>query len=205
MQPHASPPPGEGTERGLAPQPDRPDQFPIRVPVVVDGGGAMLRAEVIASTPGVLLLQSTERNTPLPPLGTPIRVRSEWDRQQINGRMAAHGVAGRFLVSLGERAIRRAKRFNVELTGVARSAQLRVPLEVRIVDLSTGGARVEGVQLPVGTEVALLFTPPGRSAPIDVLGFVVRVIEDAETPSVGVAFRLVQAAMDVLGSGSLAS
>jgi hypothetical protein len=165
----------------------------------------MLRAEVIASTPGVLLLQSTERNTPLPPLGTPIRVRSEWDRQQINGRMAAHGVAGRFLVSLGERAIRRAKRFNVELTGVARSAQLRVPLEVRIVDLSTGGARVEGVQLPVGTEVALLFTPPGRSAPIDVLGFVVRVIEDAETPSVGVAFRLVQAAMDVLGSGSLAS
>jgi PilZ domain len=76
---------------------------------------------------------------------------------------------------------------------------------VRIADLSTGGARVEGLQLPIGTEVALLFTPPGRGTPIDVLGFVVRLIESSETPSVGVAFRLVQAAMDVLGSGSLAT
>ena len=205
MQPHASPPPGGRPDNGLIPQPDRPGQFPIRVPVIADGGGATVRAEVIASTQGELLLQSLERSLPLPALGTPIRIRSEWERQQINGRMAAHGVAGRFLVSLGERAIRRARRFNVELNGLARSPQMRTPVEVRIVDLSTGGARVEGIELPIGTEVALMFTPPGRDTPIDVLGFVVRLIENAETPSVGVAFRLVQAAMDVLGSGSLAS
>jgi hypothetical protein len=85
------------------------------------------------------------------------------------------------------------------------SQQLYGPVEVRITDLSTGGARVEGILLPVGSEVELRFTPPGRPAPINVLGFVVRSLDQGATPTLGVAFRLVQPSMDVLGSAPLAT
>jgi hypothetical protein len=135
----------------------------------------------------------------LPALGTRIRLHSEWDRQTVNGRIAAHGVSGRFLVSLGERAIRRSRRFTVNLAGFARSPQLAGTVEVRVTDLSTGGARVQGIELPVGSEVGLRFTPPNRAEPLNVSGFVVRVIEGTDAPTVGVAFRLVQPSMDLLG------
>jgi hypothetical protein len=182
----------------LIAQPDR-EKLPIRVPVVADCGGVSLQAEVIGSTTNVLLLQGADPSIALPPLGTPVRLRVEWDRQLLNGRMAAHGVAGRFLVSIGERAIRYSRRFAVDLVGTASSLHLYGPVEVRIVDLSTGGARVKGIDLPVGTEIELQFTPPGQSASINVQGFVVRAIDGAETPMLGVAFRLVQASMDLLG------
>ena len=107
---------------------------------------------------------------------------------------------GRFLVTIAERSIRPARRFSVNLTGIARSAQLPGPVKVRIIDLSTGGARVEGVQLPVGSDLELHFTPPGRRAPLTVLGFVVRIAEVAGLPTLGVAFRLVQPSMDVLAA-----
>src|SRR5579885_1238417 len=129
--------------RGLIPQPERPSKFPIRVPVLADFG----------STNNVLLLEGLDRNVQLPPLGTPVRLRVEWDRQQLTGRVAAHGAATRFLVSIGERAIRRSRRFPVDLPGRARSAHLYGPVEVRITDLSTGGARVAGLDLPIGTEL----------------------------------------------------
>jgi hypothetical protein len=165
-------------------------------------GGVFVRAEVLGSTSDVMLLQGPDKGS-LPPLGTPIRVKLEWDRQTLNGRVAAHGVGGRFLVSLGERAIRRSRRFAVDLAGIARSSQLYGSVEVRIKDLSTGGARVEGILLPVGAEVELTFTPPGRKESLTVLGFVVRSIDQSETPSLGVAFRLVQPSMDVLGNSAL--
>jgi PilZ domain len=152
----------------------------------------------------VLLLQGPDGAT-LPALGTPIRLKLDWDKQTLNGRLAAHGVAGRFLVTIGERAIRRSRRFTVNLPGLARSAHLYGGVEVRITDLSTGGARVQGIDLPVGSEVDLKFTPPGHAAPIDVLGFIVRRIDQADVPTVGVAFRLVQPSMDVLGSSPLAT
>jgi PilZ domain len=182
----------------LIPQPGRP-QLPIRIPVQAECNGAVFAAEVLGSTANVLLLQGPEAGA-LPPLGTPIRLRSDWDKQTLNGRLAAHGTAGRFLVTLGERAIRRSRRFPVDLPGIAKSSQLYGPVEVRIKDLSTGGARVEGILLPVGAEVELRFTPPGRKQPLTVLGFVVRAIDQAATPTLGVAFRLVQPSMDVLGA-----
>jgi hypothetical protein len=43
----------------------------------------------------------------------------------LNGRLAAHGVARRFLVTIDERAIRRSRRFTVDLAGLAMSQQLR--------------------------------------------------------------------------------
>ncbi len=187
----------------LIPQPERP-RLPIQVPVVADVGGTSVAAEVLGSTTNVLLVQGRGASAGLPPLGTPIRLRLEWDRQVLHGRLAAHGVGGRFLVSIGERPIRRSRRFAVDLRAVARSGQLSTgAVEVRITDLSTGGARVEGMPLDVGSEVELHFTPPGRSAPITVLGFVVRSIESADLPTVGVAFRLVQASMDVLAATTL--
>jgi hypothetical protein len=128
-----------------------------------------------------------------------VRLRVEWDRQTLTGRIAAHGVAGRFLVSVGERAIRRSKRFAVNLPGLARSGQLSGSVEVRVKDLSAGGARVEGIDLPIGSDVGLHFTPPGRPEPINVLGFVVRAVNGGGVPTVGAAFRLVQPSMDVLG------
>jgi hypothetical protein len=187
----------------LIPQPDRPS-LPLRVPVDVDMAATSVHAEVLGSTENVLLIQGSADNPSLPALGTPVRLRLNWDRQILNGRLAAHGVGGRFLVTLGERAIRRSRRFSVDLAGLARSASRAAGVEVRITDLSTGGARVEGLDLPIGTELSLQFAPPGNAAPIDVLGFVVRTIEPADVPTVGVAFRLVQPSMDVLGNAQLA-
>ena len=183
----------------LIPQPDRPS-LPLRVPVEADMGGISIHADVLGSTDNVLLLQGPAELPNVQSLGTPVRLRINWDRQTLNGRLAAHGVAGRFLVTLGERAIRRSRRFAVDLAGVARGGPRAPGVEVRITDLSTGGARVEGIELPIGTQLDLHFAPPGQNAPIDVLGFVVRTIENADVPTVGVAFRLVQPSMDVLGN-----
>ena len=184
---------------GLVPQPDRPTQFPMRVPCLAECAGTLLSCEVLGSTGNVLLIQGLGTGLSLPPLGTPVRLRVDWDRQLLTGRLAAHGVAGRFLVSLGERAIRRSRRFPVDLPGVATSAHLYGPVEVRVVDLSTGGARVAGLDLPVGTELMLRFTPPGHERPLDVAAFVVRAIGSNESPTIGVAFRLAQPSVDVLG------
>ena len=180
----------------LIPTPERP-RLPLRVPVEADLGGASVKAEVLGSTSNVLLVQGPE-NEKLPGLGTQVRIRLEWDRQLLTGRLAAYGVAGRFLVTLGERAIRRSRRFNVDLAGTART--VADSTDVRITDLSSGGARIEGIDVPVGTEIELRFTPPGRTAPTNVLGFVVRSIDNAEVPSLGVAFRLVQPSMDALAA-----
>ena len=183
---------------GLIAQPDRPT-LPMRVPVVAECGGVLSKAEVLGSTENVLLLQGSDA-TSLPALGTPIRLRIEWDSQALIGRIAAHGVAGRYLVTIGERAIRRSRRFPVDLPGVARSVHWQGALEVRITDLSAGGARVEGINLPIGSDVDLQFSPPRKSVPIDVRGFIVRSIDGAGVPTVGVAFRLVQPSTDVLAS-----
>jgi PilZ domain len=172
--------------------------LPLRVPLEADMAGTTVRADVLGSTDDVLLLQSDADDKALPALGTPVRLRLEWDRQTLNGRLAAHGVAGRFLVTLGERAIRRSRRFSVDLEGIARSSQLYGAVEVRITDLSTGGARVEGIDFAIGSEIDLSFTPPGRPAPVEMRGFVVRRIDDTEVPTVGVAFSLAQPSIDLL-------
>ena len=188
-----------GRTSALIPQPERP-RLPLKVPGVAEMGGSKLEVDVLGSTASVLLVQAHDASAIPPTLGIPVRLRLDWDRQILNGRLAAHGVAGRVLVSIGERAIRRSRRFSVNLTGIARSAQLDGAVRVRIADLSTGGARVEGIRLPIGSELELQFTPPGRPAPLTVLGFVVRIVERTAQPTVGVAFRLVQPSMDVLAA-----
>lgn len=184
-------------QSALIAQPDRL-QLPLKVPAQAEAGGLAWRAEVLGSTANVLLLQG-EEGVALPALGTPIRLKLDWDRQMVIGRLAANGVAGRFLVTVGERAIRRSRRFPVSLPGVVRSPQFQGGHDVRITDLSAGGARVEGIDLPLGAEVQLHFAPPGRSTPVDVQGFVVRSIEGAQLPTIGIAFRLGQPSVDQLG------
>lgn len=166
-------------------------QLPLKVPAQAEAGGTIWRADVLGSTSNVLLLQG-EEGVSLPALGTPIRLKLDWDRQMLIGRVAANGVAGRFLVTVGERAIRRSRRIPVSLAGVLSSPQFQGAHEVRITDLSAGGARVEGIELPLGAEIHLRFVPPGRPTPVDVQGFVVRIIEGSESPTIGIAFRLGQ-------------
>ena len=167
--------------------------------MVADCGGSIRLAEVIGSTGNVLLLQALDPTAVLPVLGTVVRLKVDWDRQVLNGRLAAHGVAGRFLVSIGERAIRSSRRFAVSLPGTAQSIHLYGTVEVRIADLSTGGARVEGHRPASWQRRQPDLHTPGRPAPINVTGFVVRQIGGTEVPTLGVAFRMVQQSMDVLG------
>ncbi len=204
MLTHAAPPQsapaalavGDG---GLVPQPQRHTQFPVRVPVIADCGGSVVKAEVLGSTSNVLLLQASGEK-PLPALGTPVRLRVDWDQQVLTGRIAAHGVASRFLVTIGERAIRRSRRFNVDLPGIVKSAHLYGPVEVRVLDLSTGGARIQGLDLPGGSALELLFTPPGKAQPMNVLAFVVRAIDTTGVATVGIAFRMAQPSIDSLAA-----
>jgi hypothetical protein len=167
------------------------------------GQGLVLDAEVIGSTAHVVLLQGPTTGTTRARLGAPVRLRSKWDRQSLAGRFASYGIAGRFLVSIGERPIRQAPRFAVDLPGVAYASQLpQGRAQVWVADLSTGGARIRGINLEIGSELELRFKPPGRSEPIKVLGFVARVIESADGGSVALAFRLVPPSLDVLGTAA---
>ncbi len=191
-------------ESALIPPAERP-KLPLSVPALVDLAGRTIPAEVLGSTTNVLLVRALGEGVATlanVALGTPVRLRPAWDRQMFTGRLAAHGIAGRFLVSLGERAIRRSRRSTVDLPGIARSGQLYNPAAVRIVDLSAGGARIEGVDLPIGSDVSLHFTPPVRGAPADIVGWVVRAIEHTEVPSVGIAFGLMQTSLESLVSAA---
>jgi hypothetical protein len=146
-------------------------------------------AAVVHTGRGVLVLEATDPQTVLPPLGTRIEVRGE--RQRLSGRLAEHGRAGRFLLALGDRPVRRGLRLKVSLPGTLRSAALAAPHTVEIVDLTTGGARVRGVELPVGSQVTLDFTPPYRDEPVSVRAVVAHGTHNAQLPWIGVVFRLV--------------
>jgi hypothetical protein len=105
--------------------------------------------------------------------------------------MAEHGRGGRFLVSLGDRPVRQSLRLRVSLPGTLRAPSLPAPLSIAIADLTTGGARIRGVELPVGSPVTLGFTPPAREQPVSVRAIVVHSTHRAEQPWIGVVFRLV--------------
>ena len=89
------------------------------------------------------------------------------------------------------RQLRREQRRQVSLRAVLRSAALPQPLTVEIVDLTTGGARVRGAEVPVGSRVTLEFTPPDRKRPVSARGVVAHGTHRAEQPWIGVVFHLV--------------
>jgi hypothetical protein len=146
-------------------------------------------AVIVHAARGMLVLEAVDPGVTLPPLGTEVRVSGEM--QELTGRVAEHGRGGRFLVSVGQRPVRRVSRLRVSLPGTLRCAALPEPMEVQIVDLTTGGCRVRGVELAVGTQLTLDFTPPGREESVTIRGVVAHGTHHAPQPWIGVAFRLV--------------
>ena len=146
-------------------------------------------AYLIHAAHNMLVLEAGDPSLPPPADGTPVTV--EGPRETLVGKVAEHGRGGRFLVSLGDRPIRRATRLRVSVPACVRSAELGETREVEIVDLTTGGARVRGIQAPVGSELNLRFTPPGREEPVTVRATVVHASRSGQQPWVGLAFRLV--------------
>jgi hypothetical protein len=145
-------------------------------------------ATVVHASRTMLVLEAADPNQVLPPLGTTIAVDAAVGKMM--GRLAEHGRRGRFLLSIGERAVRRGLRLKVSLPGSLRTRDL-APVTVEIVDLTTAGARVRGLELPIGTQVTLEFTPPGRNDAVAVRAMVAHSTEQSPQPWIGVRFRLV--------------
>lgn len=137
---------------------------------------------------GMLILEADAQQN-LPPVGTRMIVTT--DTERLEGRLAEHGRGGRFLISMGERPVRRSPRLRVSLPGTLRTGALSEPIQVEIVDLTSGGARVRGVELPVGSSVTLYFTPPSRQEPVSVRAIVAHGTHGGSQPWIGVLFRLV--------------
>src|SRR5438128_819953 len=100
--------------------------------------------------------------TPLPP-GSPLRIGLPGSPHLLPGRLAAYGEDDRFLVALGSRAVRGAARVRADLRAVVQRARSDAGLPVRIVDLSSSGARLRGLAFVVGADFDLRFIPPGRT------------------------------------------
>lgn len=148
-----------------------------------------ITAVILHAARDMLVLEAADPRLTLPPLGTVVQVNGEV--LKVAGRLAEHGRAGRFLVCLGSRPVRRSMRMRVSLPGLLRSPLLPKPLQVEIADLTTSGARVRGVELPVNSQVALDFTPPGRDQSVTVRALVAHATHCAAQPWVGLIFRLV--------------
>jgi hypothetical protein len=154
-----------------------------------EADGGAITAAVVHSARDMLVLELTDTSVTLPSIGTSLEVSDGTDA--VSGRIAEHGRGGRFLVSLGDRPVRRSIRLKVSLPATLRSRGIEEPQSVEIVDLTTGGARIRGLELPVGTPVTLEFTPPYRREPVSVRGVVAHGTHRAERPWIGVVFRLV--------------
>jgi PilZ domain-containing protein len=152
-------------------------------------GPETVEALVLHAGRDMLVLEAAPADGVLPPLGTTLEIVD--DRQQRVGRVAELGRGGRFLVSLGERPVRGSLRLRVSLPAPLRGRDVKEPRAVELIDLTTGGARVRGVELPVGSQVTLDFTPPGREQPVTVRAVVAHGTHGATQPWIGVTFRLV--------------
>ena len=148
-----------------------------------------ITAAVVHSSSAMLVLEAIDTELALPPIGTQVEVRGETHR--ASGRLAEHGRTGRFLVAIGDRPVRRALRLKVSLPGTVRATAFNGSRTVEIVDLTTGGARIRGVELPVGSQVTLDFTPPYRDSPVTVRAVVAHGTHGGQQPWIGVLFRLV--------------
>jgi hypothetical protein len=164
------------------------DDAPARVELAWDPDQRS-SAVVVHASRTMLVLEAADPNQVLPPLGTTIAV--DAGLGHMLGRLAEHGRHGRFLLSIGGRAVRRALRLKTSIPGSLRSRDLTAPVDVEIVDLTTAGARVRGLELAVGTQLTLDFTPPGRTEPVAVRATVAHTTEQSATPWIGVTFRLV--------------
>ena len=148
-----------------------------------------ISAAVVHSAGDMLVLEATDPGVTLPSIGTALHVTD--GTNEVAGRLAEHGNGGRFLVAIGDRPVRRSLRLKVCLPATLRGRNLAEPQTVEIVDLTTAGARIRGLELPVGTSVTLDFTPPYRQEAVSVRATVAHGTHGAQHPWMGVVFRLV--------------
>jgi hypothetical protein len=106
----------------------------------------------------------------------------------VPARLAAYGQDGRYLVTLGSRAVRGAARVRVDLRAEVFCSAAPNGVVVRVLDLSSSGARVRGAALPVGSDFEMRLVPPGRRDLVSVRCVVVRTVADSAPPEVGVTF-----------------
>jgi hypothetical protein len=155
---------------------------------LVSWGTGITRARLLHVTPGVLLLEGEQApGKPLPP-GAPLRVGLPGTNTMVPGRLAASGQQGRFLIALGSRAVRGSARVRVELRAIARTNASASGRPVKVVDLSSSGARVRGLDLPIGSDFDLSFVPPGRQDLVTLRCVAVRSVGEDALPELGVAF-----------------
>jgi len=154
-----------------------------------DNAPEQITAVLVHAGRNMLVFEASDTRRSLPPVGTSMLVTG--DIAPVTGRLAEEGRAGRFLISVGERPVRSVLRLRVSLPGTLRCETLPEPVTVEIVDLTTGGARIRGVELAIASQVAFEFTPPGRDAPVTVRARVVHSSKQAVEPWIGVVFRLV--------------
>jgi hypothetical protein len=181
--------PGPGSANNVAPRPQA-----VLAEVACSWRNAanapeQLTALVVHAARDMLVLEASGLPQALPPLGTEIQVSGQI--AHLTGRLAEEGRGGRFLVTVGDRPVRRDQRLRVSVPGTLRSAGLRVPVAVEIVDLTTSGARIRGVELAAGAQVMFEFTPPGRDEPVTVRALVAHSSAETEHNWIGVVFRLV--------------
>jgi len=155
---------------------------------LVSWGNGITRAEILQATTSVLLLQGDRpTGTALSP-GSPLRVGLPGSPHMLPARLATYGQNNRYLVALGSRAVRGAARVRIDLRAVVHHAGARQGQPMRVVDLSSSGARLRGVPLPPGSEFELTFVPPGRHDLVTLRCVVVRAIPDTSPTEMGAAF-----------------
>jgi hypothetical protein len=155
---------------------------------LVSWGSATTSAKIVQATPSVLVLQGElPEGPPLPP-GAPVQVELADSQRAVQARVAAYGQGGRYLLALGMRAVRGAARVRVDLPATVRGGGLPAPARVRIVDLSSSGARLRGLRLAVGADIELSFVPPGRRDAVTMRNVVVRAMDERGEAEIGVAF-----------------
>jgi hypothetical protein len=166
-------------------------QEPVRelaADALVSWPSGITRAQVLRLTTSVMLLEG-ERPPGAPPVaGVSLRVGLPGLPRMIPARLAALGQGQRYLIALGSRAVRGALRVRVDVAGIMRTASQPAPTSVRILDLSSSGARLRGARLPTGSECELSFVPPGRSDAVRLRCVVVRTVEDEDNWDLGLAF-----------------
>ncbi len=161
--------------------------------------GESSQAKVLYATPSIMLLEGEKPSGRMPPAGTLVRLQVSGERVLRTGRLAAAGQGDVYLVAMGSRAIRRSPRVRVDLQGTIRTRFLTGAAIVRVTDLSSGGARLSGIGLPIGADLDLTFTPPTGGAPRTLPAVVVRSTGRGGEAEVGVAFL-----MSALHFGTLA-
>jgi hypothetical protein len=158
--------------------------------LLIAWGREVTRASILHVTSSVLLLEGDKPRARALAPGAPVRIGRPGRTPSVPARLAADGQGRRYLLTLGSRAVRGTPRARVDLPAIVGATNLPGPVAVRVVDLSTSGARLRGLELPVGANCEVSFVPPGRRDLVTRRSVVVHTLPLGVPTELGVAFRL---------------